>query len=93
MPTEIFSLNKSPMKQQSPAQQNHLISQTNKSLHINVSSSLSTQDLTFRPLKKYQLDFNVSSIEVVSDTLFALACSQDSYMRIFDTVEKRIHTL
>lgn len=74
-------------------QDQHVISLTNKSLHINGTSSLNPQELTFKPLKKYQLDFNVSAIEVVSDTLFALVCSTDSYMRVFDTVQKKIHTL
>jgi hypothetical protein len=50
------------------------------------SSNLSTAEMTFKPLKKYQLDFTVSAIEVISDTLFALACSSDPYMRMFDTV-------
>ena len=35
----------------------------------------------------------MAAIEVVSDTLFALSCSGDPYMRMFDSVLKRIHTL
>ncbi|KAM3140699.1 hypothetical protein pb186bvf_007297 [Paramecium bursaria] len=50
-------------------------------------------DINLKPLKKYQLDFQVSSVEVVSQTLFAMTCSNDPHLRVFDTQQKRIHTL
>jgi len=64
----------------------------NKTLLIG-TPNLTAKDAALKPLKKYQLDFLVSGVEVVSETLFALSCSTDPYLRVFDTVQKRIHTL
>jgi hypothetical protein len=41
--------------------------------------------LTLKPLKKYQIDFPVAAVEVVSENVFALLASNDPYLRIFDT--------
>ncbi|CAK83287.1 unnamed protein product (macronuclear) [Paramecium tetraurelia] len=50
-------------------------------------------DFTLKPLKKYQLDFCVSAIEVVTPQVIAMTCSNDPHLRVFDTIQKRIHTL
>lgn len=66
----------------------------NKTLLINSDKKgFNPMDMSIKPLKKYQIDFLVAAVEVVTENIFAMSSSVDPYLRIFDTVQKRIHTL
>lgn len=50
-------------------------------------------EISIKPLKKYQIDFSIASVEVIDENIFAMSSTNDPYLRIFDTTQKRIHTL
>ena len=84
----------SPLRQRNDLQNPLVCTQGNKSLMLNqLAKTHRAHETTIKPLKKYQIDFPVAAIEVISDSLFALTSCNDPFLRIFDTVMKRIHTL
>lgn len=49
----------------------------------------SSNSLNFKPLKKYQLDFSVSSLLSLTHSLFVLSSSSDNKIHLFDRESKK----
>lgn len=49
-------------------------------------------NISIKPAKKFQLDMPITCLVAISDSHFALACSNDSKIKIFESNAKKIST-
>ncbi|KRX02555.1 WD40-repeat-containing domain [Pseudocohnilembus persalinus] len=73
----------------SSQQQNFQIINDNKNMLILQNSD----EIQLKPLKKFQLEISVTSMTALSDIHLALASTTDNKLRIFESQQKKIHTI
>ncbi len=64
----------------------------NKNLLLQ-SVQRSVEDIILKPLKKFQLDVPITSMTALSDKHLALSSSHDTKLRIFESEQKKIHSI